>query len=442
MLGLGRIAQIVKRVAASPSAWYLTRRSIFGGSDFNPERGSASLVPPDGAAGRSPMTLAAFAACVRVLSEDIAKLPIRISKRDGRRSEMVTDSPLWYLLARRPNPYMTSQAFREALMVDALVSGNGFAWIQRDGLGEATALWPIASARVSVIREGRSIRYGVRASQPPDGIPASLYPDEVFHLRNLGDGTVGYSVVEMAAGTLELAAATEVFGTKFFSNGARVAAILTLPPGQAMNDEAAKRFEDSWRAMHTGAINTNKTAILPAGMDFKPLSVPGDQAQFLETRQFQVNEVCRWFRIPPHMIASLDKATFSNIEEQARGYVTEALMPWVKRWESECEAKLLKQTDTAMSISLELKGLLRGTHKDRAEYYSKLFQMGAMTPNEIRELEDMNPVEDGDKPFVQLNLTTLDKVGLQATPAPAPVVDTPDSPDDSPHVNDDAPANQ
>lgn len=119
-------------------------------------------------------------------------------------------------------------------------------------------------------------------------------------------------------------------------------------------------------------------------------------------------------------------------------------MPWVKRWESEFEAKLLKQTEVDTSISLELKGLLRGTHKDRAEYYSKLFQMGAMTPNEIRELEDMNPVEDGDKPFVQLNLTTLDKVGMAPEPAPAqaPMVDTPDSPEDSPKETDDAPTNQ
>ncbi len=422
---LGRIAQSL-RFAANPSAWYLTRRAIYG---YQPERDGASLTPPDPGIQRDPMSLAAYAACIRVLSEDIGKLPVRVIRREGRVATPLTDSPVYALVARRPNPFTTSQAFREALMADALSWGNGYAWIERNSRGDAEALWPISAHRVEVVRDGRTIRYKVRAENPPDGIPAVLFPDEMLHIRNLGNAYVGHSVCALAAGTIELAMSTEIFGTTLFRNGAMARAVIELPPGQIMDKEAADRFMASWRQMHAGADNTNRVVLMPSGMQLKPISIPNDQAQFLETRQFQVTEICRWFRIPPHMVASLDKATFSNIEEQARGYVTEALMPWVKRWESELEAKLLNK-EPGTSIALELKGLLRGTHKDRAEYYSKLFQMGAITPNEIRDLEDMNPVPDGDKAFVQTNLTTLENAGKLPEPAPAPTP-TPEQEDSS-----------
>jgi HK97 family phage portal protein len=285
---------------------------------------------------RSAMQMTAVYSCVRILSEAIAGLPIHLYRSDDDGSkEKATDHPLYFILHDEPNPEMTSFVFRETLMTHLLLWGNAYAQIIRNGKGEVVALYPLMPNRMTVDRdEDGHLYYEYQTSQEEahtmNGSRVRLSPYDVLHIPGLGfDGLVGYSPIAMAKNSIGMAIACEEYGAKFFANGATPGGILEHP-GVVKDPD---KVRDSWNAAFGGSSNSNKVAVLEEGMKYTPISISPEQAQFLETRKFQIDEIARIFRIPPHMIGDLEKSSFSNIEQQSLEFVKYTLDPWVCRWE-------------------------------------------------------------------------------------------------------------
>lgn len=372
------------------------------------------------------LTYAAVWACVRIISETIAMLPCHVyeRKRDSASDEpeqniLRFDHPVDWLISMQPNPEIDAGVFWETIIAHCLTWGNGYAEIERDNAGRIVNLWQITPDRVKpdrVNRTGRII-YDVQNSGGGNTI---LEQRDMLHIHGIGyDGLQGYSVVAMAAQSIGLGMAADQFGSSFFGNGTEPAGILTHPG--TLKQDAYDRIKKSWTESHQGPANARKPAILEEGMKWERLSVPPEDAQFLQTRQHQVNEICRWYRVPPHKVADLLRSTNNNIEHQSIEFVTDTIQPWATRIERAINTQILgSQQRGRMYAKISLQALLRGDTAARGEFYTKLFQMGALSPNEIRALEEMNPVEGGNKRFVQLNLTTLDKAGEQPEPPAQP----------------------
>ena len=343
---------------------------------------------------RTAMQTTAVYACVRILSETIASLPLHLYKyNDTGEKERVTNHPLYYLLHDEPNPEMTSFAFRETLMSHLLLWGNAFSQIIRDGSGRVKALYPLLPNKVEVDRlQSGELVYHYRQDT---GVTVTLRRDEVLHIPGLGfDGLVGYSPIAMAKNAVGMAIATEEYGAKFFANGANPGGVLEHPG--IIKDIA--RVKESWNAAYQGTGNAHKVAVLEEGMKFQAIGIPPEAAQFLETRKFQINEICRLYRVPPHMVGDLERATFSNIEHQSIEFATHSIRPWVTRWEQSMQQSLILPSEKqSLFVKFNLDGLLRGDYKSRMEGYSTARQNGWMSANDIRELEDMNriSVDDG-----------------------------------------------
>jgi HK97 family phage portal protein len=360
------------------------------------------------------LTLSTYFACVRNIAEDISKLPLKVySERPDGGKDTRKDHPLYRLLHDQPNPEMASQTFRETLTAWALGWGNGIAVIERAGT-KVVALWPKHPSFVAIKRDAEGdIVYVVRE---PNKAPAVYDRSEVFHLRGLGSDVSGYPISYLARESVGLGLAAQNFGAAFYGNGAMPGGVLEHPA--KLSPEAHKRLRESWESVHQGAENAHKIAVLEEGMKFGKMSIPPEEAQFLESREFQTEEICRWFRMPPHKAGHLKRATFSNIEHQGIEYVSDTLMPWGKRWESEVKMKLMAENEPGLYAEHSYTSLLQADSLARAQFYTSQFQVGALSPNEIRALENRNPIEDGDKHFVQLNLTTLEKAGMQQPNAP------------------------
>jgi HK97 family phage portal protein len=359
------------------------------------------------------MQTTAVYACVRILAESLAGLPIHIYRRgeDGSR-EKAHDHPLAFLLHSQPNPDMTSFAFRETLMHHILIYGNGYAQIIRDGRGRALSLVPLPPNNISVARNDKG---EIFYTLDPHGNAKKLRKDEVFHIPALGfDGLIGYSPIAMAKNAIGMALAAEEYGATFFGNGANPGGVLEHPG--VVKDP--KRVRDSWNAAYMGTKNANKIVVLEEGMKYHTIGIPPDQAQFLETRRFQLNEIARIFRVPPHMVGDLEKSSFSNIEQQSLEFVKYTLDPWVIRWEQGLQnALLLPSERSAYFIKLNVDALLRGDYTKRMSGYAAGRQNGWLSANDIRELEDMNRIpadEGGDLYLVNGNLCKMAEAGLFA----------------------------
>lgn len=379
------------------------------------------------------MTYSAVYSAVRVIAETIGMLPWRAMRRapDGRRIH-ASSSPVEFVLNRQPNPEMTPMVFRTNLLAHALLWGNGYAEIVRDNAGRVAELWPLIPDTVEVKRDRDTGERYYRIT-PYNGAAAELEQRDVFHLQGLGfDGMQGYSVVSLMAKSIGLGLAAEEFGSSLFGNGAMPNSVLKHPG--KLGPEAHERLAKSVKDQYSGASNAFRTMILEEGMSWESVGVPPEDAQFLETRKFQVAEIARWFRVPPHKLADLDRATFSNIEHQAREFVTEALMPWITRLEQEADKKLFAPRNAGnMYTKIAANGLMRGDSQARAEFYQKMANLGVFSVNDIRELEDLDPIgPEGDKRLVQINQTTLEKIGeepVQPT-EPAQVMQDEEMPDD------------
>ncbi len=366
------------------------------------------------------MQMTAVYSCVRILSETVAGLPLNVYKyNESGGKEKAFKHPLYRLLHDEPNPEMTSFAFRETLMSHLLLWGNAYAQIIRNARGEVVALYPLMPNKMTVDRDqnGRLFYSYQRGAEDPTAIGNSnrvtLSPSDVLHIPGLGfDGLIGYSPIAMAKNAIGLAIATEEYGAKFFANGAAPSGVLEHPG--VIKDP--QRIRDSWNAAHQGSANSHKIAVLEEGLKYTPIGISPEQAQFLETRKFQINEIARIFRVPPHMLADLDKSSFSNIEQQSLEYVKYTLDPWVVRWEqSMCRVLFSESEKSAYFIKFNVDGLLRGDYASRMSGYATARQNGWMSANDIRELENLDrisPELGGDLYVINGAMTKLQDAGL------------------------------
>ena len=370
---------------------------------------------------RSAMQMTAVYSCVRILSEAVASLPLHFYKYGENGSKVkAVDHPLYMLLHDEPNPEMTSFVFRETLMTHLLLWGNAYAQIIRNGKGEIIALYPLMPDRMKVDRDehGRLYyEYQVSSDDAPTnkGATVKLTPDEVMHIPGLGfDGLVGYSPIAMAKNAIGLAIAAEEYGSKFYANGAAPSGVLEHPG--TLKDPSKVR--DSWSQTFGGSANSHKVAVLEEGMKYTPISISPNEAQFLETRKFQIDEIARIFRVPPHMVGDLEKSSFSNIEQQSLEFVKYTLDPWVSRWEQNMARSLLTAEEKQnYFIKFNVDGLLRGDYQSRMNGYATARQNGWMSANDIRELENLDriPAElGGDLYLINGNMTKLEDAGIFA----------------------------
>lgn len=370
---------------------------------------------------RTAMQMTAVYSCVRILSEAIAGLPLHVYKyNETGGKEKAVDHPLYFLLHDEPNPEMTSFVFRETLMTHLLLWGNAYAQIIRNGKGEVVSLYPLMPDRMTVNRDTKGqlyYEYQVSNDDVPTvkGSTVILKPSDVLHIPGLGfDGLVGYSPIAMAKNAIGMAIACEEYGAKFFANGANPSGVLEHPG--TLKDPAKVR--DSWNAAFGGSSNSHKVAVLEEGLKYTPISISPNEAQFLETRKFQIDEIARIFRVPPHMVGDLEKSSFSNIEQQSLEFVKYTLDPWVSRWEQAIARSLFSQTEkTTYFIKFNVDGLLRGDYQSRMQGYSIGRNAGWMSANDIRELENLDRIpaeEGGDLYLVNGNMLPLKNAGAFA----------------------------
>ena len=369
---------------------------------------------------RSAMQMTAVYSCVRILAEAIAGLPLHLYRYNSAGGkEKAIDHPLYQLLHDEPNPEMSSFVFRETLMCHLLIYGNAYAQIIRNGKDQIVALYPLMPNKMTVDRDesGQLYYQYMRYADEVGGKNETviLKPTDVLHIPGLGfDGLVGYSPIAMAKNAIGLAIATEEYGAKFFANGAAPSGVLEHP-GTIKDPQ---RVREAWQSQFGGSQNSGKIAVLEEGMKYTPISISPEQAQFLETRKFQINEIARIFRVPPHMVGDLEKSSFSNIEQQSLEFVKYTLDPWVIRWEQSIMRSLLSPKEKkAYFVKFNVEGLLRGDYQSRMNGYATARQNGWMSANDIRELENLDriPAEaGGDLYLINGNMLPLQQAGAFA----------------------------
>ena len=383
---------------------------------------------------RSAMQMTAVYSCVRILSEAVAGLPLHMYRytSDGGKEKAI-DHPLYHILHDEPNPEMSSFVFRETLMTHLLLWGNAYAQIIRNGRGEILSLYPLMPSKMTVDRDENgklyySYQHSAEEANTLKNTTVRLNPSDILHIPGLGfDGLVGYSPIAMAKNAIGMAIACEEYGAKFFSNGASPGGVLEHP-GTIKDPQ---RVRESWNAAYQGSANSHRVAVLEEGMKFQPIGIAPNEAQFLETRKFQINEIARIFRVPPHMVGDLEKSSFSNIEQQSLEFVKYTLDPWVIRWEQSIMRSLLSPEEKKKYfVKFNLEGLLRGDYQSRMNGYAIGRQNGWMSANDIRELENLDriPAKDGgDLYLINGNMLPMSNAGAFAnTPTDSGKEETPD----------------
>ncbi len=380
------------------------------------------------------MACSAYTACIRVISDAVSSLPLHLYERmanGGKRR--VPENPLYRLLHQQPNPWQTAQEFRDWMTGLYLHYGASYAEIRPGARGAVSELWPLHSSRMEPERlENGRIRYKYRE---PSGKITYYTQEQIFALRfTTEDGITPVPTYRLFQNAIGLAQALESHGSTYFGNGARPG--IVLESDNPIPVEAAERLREQWERMHRGSDRAFRTAVLPNGVKAHELSGSNEAAQFLETRQYQVIEICRAFRVPPHMIQDLTRSTYSNIEVQGTEFVQHCLLPHLKRWEAAISRDLIED-DERYFAEHSVSGLLRGDHASRSAYYVSALQNGWMTVNEVRELENLNPIgPEGDVHFVPMNMQTLERA--VAEPEPTPQVEPPPVAEDEESPADDA----
>ena len=374
-------------------------------------------ITPDNA-----VTISAVWACLRYLSQTVAGLPWHVMRDGSNGAEILSKNTPDFLIYKRPNKEWSSFQFRETLTHWALRYGNGYAEIERDGAGRPFAMWPIHPERVQVCRDPQTqqIYYEVTGS---GGSKIEIDPMDMFHIRGFGEGVVGVNVIDYAAQSLGWAQAAQLFGAAFFGNGANISGIVAHK--KKLTPSGLARVKGEFEQLYKGIRNSHGVVHTDTDAEFRKIGLDAKETQLVEVHYFLIEEVCRWFGVPPHKVAHLLRSTFSNIEHQAIEVVVDSVMPWVKRFEDEADYKLFGEANRQnLYTKMNMRGLLRGDQASTVAFYRQMFDMGAYSPNRILELEDENTIgPDGDKHLVQLNLTTLEKAGEEPVappPAPAP----------------------
>jgi HK97 family phage portal protein len=363
---------------------------------------------------------AAVWACVQILSKSVAQLPWRAMRRLSAHSSEIADTSLLdYLLNERPNPEMSAFTFRETLMGHALLWGNGYAEIERDRAGRPANLWPIEPDRVfprrgpSPEKPNRDVdELWYQITNQTKGV-AELDAADIFHIHGPSfDGVTGYQVVGYAAQSIGLVMAIERFGASFFGNNATPGG--TIEAGDSrLSADAKEVLLAEFNEKHQGSDQAFKWTYLDKGMKANPFPIENDKGQFIQAGAASVDQICRWFGVPPHKVAQLERSTNNNIEHQGIEFVTDGILPWTTRFEQEANYKLIgRRNPTNLYTRIDVRSLQRGDLAARTTFYTAMFLAGAMSPNMILEAEGMNPVgTDGDKRFVPLNVQRLDQVG-------------------------------
>jgi HK97 family phage portal protein len=388
--------------------------------------------PPTTLAGvpvtpETALTLTAAFSCINVLATDSACLDLSAyrHRKDGGK-ELAADCPIHELLHTTPDGRTTAVNFRQALLGHTLGRGNGYARIYRRGNGWAYELRLLDPKTTRPIRLGNgTVAYST------DGGNEIIPADDVIHVAGLGfDGLQGYSPVHMARQAIALGLAAEAFGATFFGNGTRPSGFLKT--ARKLKPEAVANLRDSLGAIHQGPYNAHKLAVLEEGMEWVQTSVNPEDAQFLATRQFQVIEVCRMYRVPPHKVMDYSQAHLANVEESNLDYLMTSLLPWLVIQEAQFNLKLFTAAQRReFFVEHSMDTLLRGNMVAMAQYFKELFAMGVFSINDICRRLRLNPIgPDGDKRFVPLNMVTVDQAGK--TP-PTPPAARSEAPADAPH---------
>ena len=371
---------------------------------------------------------------VSLISGTIGALPLHLMQKKGDKKRIADERTVYRVLHDTPNPFMTAMAFREAMMAHILLWGNGYAEIVRNGYGEVVELWPITPNRVTISMDKGKIYYTINMGTEPDVI---LPRDKVLHIPGLGfDGFQGYSVVSMARKCFGLGMAMETYGTKYYENGTHPGVVISHP-GQLKDPS---KLRDALAKSYFGLGQSNRVMLLEEAMKIERVTVPNTDGQYLESRQFGVTEVARWFNLPPHKIKDLSRSSFNNIESEQISFVTDSILPWLVRLEQNYNMQILDKYDRDLSgrgryyFKHVVEGLLRGDAASRAAFYTVMLDRGVFSINEVRELEDKDPVTGGDVHLVPLNMTTLENAGKQPEPQ-APIQDEEEG--DTSEVNED-----
>lgn len=339
--------------------------------------------------------------CIRILTNSVGMLPVTAyEKQNGARIE-IPDTTIHRLVSIAPNEYQTSQEFWEMCVMHLALRGNFYAW-KNVVSGELRELLPLNPSGVTPKwTADRQIVYEVKFE---NGTTNVLRASEVFHVKLPSyDGLTGLSPIGWQRETIGLSIALQKHGARVFKNGTRLSGVVYTP--DELSDEAYKRIKESWDETYSGVENANKVAILEQGLKFQGLSMNNEDAQFLESRKLSSTEIYGIYGVPPHLAGNLDRATFSNIEHQGQEFVIYALMSYLTRIESRVRFSLIeKQHQAKRYIKFNVGGLVRGDMKARGEYYTRMIQNGAMSPNEIRALEEMNPREGGDIYLTPINM--------------------------------------
>lgn len=352
------------------------------------------------------MLYATVYACVKVLAESVGQIPLHLYQRSGREKHRAIDHSLYGILHDAPNEFQTAQEWREFQIASLALRGNGYSQIVRVR-NQVAELLPFLPGAVTPKQHRASLEVVYEVTLA-DGKKETLPAREVLHLKLMSlDGLTGLSPVHQARESIGLGIGAEQYGATLFQNGASPGGVLQFPT--PLSDEAYERLKTSWEDRHQGSSNAHKVAILEAGGTWKEIGMPAKDAQFLETRKYQRSEVTGLFRVPPHLIGDLERATFGNIEHQSLDFVTHGLMPYLTRIEQRIAMQLLTPAERREYFArFNVAGLLRGDMAARSAFYKSQFDVGALSPNEIRELEERNPRSDpgGDAYFTPLNLAS------------------------------------
>ncbi len=353
-----------------------------------------SVYPMSSTADAS-LNISAVFACVRAIADPISYLPLHLYNKQNESRVRAVNHPLYSILHDEANPDMSALDFRHFMQQAVLLYGNAYAQIIRSN-NTILALIPIHPQRVSVLLTDRGLVYYI------DGKPFER--ENIFHLKGIGDGYVGYSIVSHARKSLSLARTLEDYGIQFFENGAKTPYALSWD-GQFRNPTDVEEFIENWNRLNSTTNEWHKPLFLSGGLKFQSLGIAPEDAQFLSTRKFQIAEIARWFRVPLHLLGELDRSTFSNIEHQSLEFVQHTLLYWAKNWEQAIHRQLLTPAEKPkMYAEFDFAGMLRGDYETRTKGYANLLDRGVLSVNEVRKMENLNEIPDGDVRHMPLNM--------------------------------------
>jgi HK97 family phage portal protein len=376
------------------------KRNAFYDAMTSARGSTAGVVVSD----ETAMNFTAVWASIRILSESVAQLPLGIYETDkvGNKAQAYNHS-IYNLIHRKPNDNMTTYTFVQKCMMDLLTRGNSFVYINRNGAGRPVELLPLDVTKVKLVENDGVIYYELQ-----EGGVVDHY--DILHFKIMSkDGLIGMSPVDVGAASIGYGIALERYGNSFFSNGAKVSGVLSTD--RHLSDEAINRLRISFKENYTNVNDSNKTMVLEEGLKFQQISLSNEASQFLKSREFSISEIARLYNLPPHLLRDLTKSSFNNISEQSREFVQYSLMPYIVMMESEMNCKLFRTNEIGkVHTKFAVNALLRGTPKDRADYYRTMLNIGAMSIDEIRQYEELPTIEGGENHFMQLNMATLQNI--------------------------------